>query len=677
VETRVETTSRALDGLNVGTFVRMLGPLTVLRNGGALDLPASRKARAIFGYLALSPHAVRRSHLCDLLWDVADDPRGELRWCLSKLRSVLDETHRTRVQTSGDTVMLDLDDCSVDAIVVAAAAEKGIGTLDLDRLLALSQLFAGDFLDGLEIDRSHSFNSWLTSQRRRLRACRVAILEQIVAKLPRGADQASAHLEKWIELAPFDGRAHAILLATLAERGEISDGEHHLAATARLFESEEMDFEPIRAAWEAARGLGSPRATQLVSLTPVPPTVPDQGETAPHATRRASLAVMPFAENAEGGIRGGLADGLTDDVITRLAKLRSLFVIARGSVFALADRGVGPEDAARRLHVDFVASGSVRRHANRVRVAVELVEAKAARIVWADVFDLKLDDTFEVLDQIGNNIVSSIASEIEMVERNRALLKTPSSLNAWEAYHRGLWHMYRFTKEENELAQRYFQTAVRLDPTFASGHVGLSFTHWQKAFQHWGDRESESDRAFETAGQSLIADDHNPAAHWAMGRALWLRGSGEESLRELERTVDLSPNFALGHYSLSFVRAQSGDPYAAIGSSDLSRRLSPFDPLLFAMLAARALAHARLGQFEEAAEWAVKAATRPNAHNIILATAAHCLALAGRIEEGRAFAAMIRRRVPDYRIDDLLTSYRFNRDDAALFRQVAKRIGLD
>ena len=517
METRVETTSRALDGLNVGTFVRMLGPLTVLRNGGALDLPASRKARAIFGYLALSPHAVRRSHLCDLLWDVADDPRGELRWCLSKLRSVLDETHRTRVQTSGDTVMLDLDDCSVDAIVVAAAAEKGIGTLDLDRLLALSQLFAGDFLDGLEIDRSHSFNSWLTSQRRRLRACRVAILEQIVAKLPRGADQASAHLEKWIELAPFDGRAHAVLLATLAERGEISDGEHHLAATARLFESEEMDFEPIRAAWEAARGSGSPRATQLVSLTPVPPTVPDQGETAPHATRRASLAVMPFAENAEGGIRGGLADGLTDDVITRLAKLRSLFVIARGSVFALADRGVGPEDAARRLHVDFVASGSVRRHANRVRVAVELVEAKAARIVWADVFDLKLDDTFEVLDQIGNNIVSSIASEIEMVERKRALLKTPSSLNAWEAYHRGLWHMYRFTKEENELAQRYFQTAVRLDPTFASGHVGLSFTHWQKAFQHWGDRESESDRAFETAGQSLIADDHNPAAHWAMG----------------------------------------------------------------------------------------------------------------------------------------------------------------
>ena len=99
-----------------------------------------------------------------------------------------------------------------------------------------------------------------------------------------------------------------------------------------------------------------------------------------------------------------------------------------------------------------------------------------------------------------------------------------------------------------------------------------------------------------------------------MGRALWLRGSQDELLRELERAVDLSPNFALAHYNLAFVRSQSGDPLAAIGSSDHSRRLSPFDPLLFGMLGARALAHVRLGQFEEAAEWALKAAARPNAH---------------------------------------------------------------
>jgi len=256
------------------------------------------------------------------------------------------------------------------------------------------------------------------------------------------------------------------------------------------------------------------------------------------------------------------------------------------------------------------------------------------------------------------------------------MLKAPNSLNAWEAYHRGLWHMYRFTQAENEQARHFFDMAVQLDPTFARAYAGLSFTHWQNAFQRWGDRDRESGLAFESAGHSLLVDDHNPAAHWAMGRALWLRGEQDNSLVELERAVDLSPNFALGHYALSFVHSQSGDPQAAIGSSDHSRHLSPFDPLLFGMLGARAMAHVRLGQFEEAAEWALKAAARPNAHAIILAIAAHCLALAGRLDEARGFAAAIRKTMPDYSSDDFIGTFRFEPDAVALFRQGARRIGL-
>jgi tetratricopeptide (TPR) repeat protein len=216
-----------------------------------------------------------------------------------------------------------------------------------------------------------------------------------------------------------------------------------------------------------------------------------------------------------------------------------------------------------------------------------------------------------------------------------------------------------------------------LDPTFARPHAGLSFTHWQNAFQQWANREQESDRAFEAAGRSLMVDDHDPAAHWAMGRALWLRGRQDESLGELESAVDLSPNFALGHYALSFVHSQSGNPQAAIGSSDHSRHLSPFDPLLFGMLGARAMAHVRLGQFDEAADWSVKAAARPNAHVIILAIAAHCLALAGRIDEAKTFAATIRKTLPQYGVDDFLATFKFTPDAAALFRLAAKHVGLD
>jgi TolB-like protein len=397
-------------------------------------------------------------------------------------------------------------------------------------------------------------------------------------------------------------------------------------------------------------------------------------ETAAASNRRSSLAVMPFLEESER--RGGLADGLTHDIITRLAKLRSLFVIARGSVFALAEQNTAPQEAGRRLNVDYVASGTVRRHKGRIVVTIELVEARTSRIVWAEVFDHKLDGAFIVLDEIGNRIVSSIASEIEAAERNHAILKPPNSLDAWEAYHRGLWHMYRFTRTDNDVAQSFFQMALRLDPTFSRAHASLSFTHWQNAFQQWADRDVERDLAFAAAGQSLIVDDRDPAAHWAMGRALWLRGRQDESLAELERAVDLSPNFALGHYSLSFVHSQSGDPNAAIASADHSLRLSPFDPLLFGMLGARAFAHVRLGQFEEAAEWALKAAARPNAHAHILAIAAHCLALAGRIEEGRAFTASIRKALPQYCSEDFLATFRFAPDAAALFRRVAGHVGL-
>ena len=133
-----------------------------------------------------------------------------------------------------------------------------------------------------------------------------------------------------------------------------------------------------------------------------------------------------------------------------------------------------------------------------------------------------------------------------------------------------------------------------------------------------------------------------------MGRALWLRGDQHQSVIELERAIDLSPNFALGHYALSFVHSQAGDPHAAISAADHSRDLSPFDPLLFAMLGARAMSLVRLGRFEEAAEWASKAAARPNAHAHILAIAAYSLALAGRFDEARAHAAAIRKTLPHY-----------------------------
>ena len=654
--------------------IRTLGPLVVMRGGIPLELPQSRKVRALLAYLALAPEPVSRSKLCNLLWDGPNDPRGELRWCLSKLRGVLDDPQQQRLETQNDAVHIRCAGCAVDALDLEIATADGLDRLPILRLRHLAARFAGTFLEDVELDRCHPFETWRLAQQRRFHTQQIAVLEQLVARLQAEDENALPWLEKWLDLSPFDMRAHRALLVVLIARGRVKAGEDHLDAVSRQFLSEGLDATPLRRFWQnlhAAR----PVAAEIATLAPAPPPLVDPAGRPPG--KRASLAVMPFAEaGGHSACRGGLADGLTHDIITRFAKLKAFFVIARGSVYALDGFDLCAEEAGRQLNVEYVASGVVERRGGRVCVRVELVEVATARIVWSERFQPHAGDLLRALDDIGDAIVASIAGEIETAERDRSILKAPNAMNAWEAYHRGLWHMYRFTREENKQAAQFFRMAVGLDPTFARAYAGLSFTHWQNAFQGWSDHDREAGLAYDMASRSVLIDDHNPASHWAMGRALWLRGSNDETLNELAKAVDLSPSFALGHYALAFVQSQSGDPTAAIASSDQSRHLSPFDPLLFGMLGARAMGHVRRAEFEEAADWALKAAARPNAHIIILAIAANCLGLAGRIGEGQAFVTRIRQNRPEYDIETFLASFRFCPEAKALFREGARRVGL-
>lgn len=656
--------------------VQMLGAFALYRGDRAVALPASRKLRALFAYLALAARPVGRSQLCELLWDGPNDPRGELRNGLSKIRSAVETSDRRRVIALEDTVQLDLGDCLVDALEVEHAIGAGLDTLSTERKRALVGFFAGDFLEGLELADSPAFGGWLTAQRRRFRGCHAALLEQ----LSQGPDddQALSYLEKWLQLAPFDRRAHEKMLQGLAARRQMREGEEHLAAASALFEAEGLDAAPLRTAWRAAHSPDRAATNAAVSVIALPRSVsatsPDVAASSP---RRASIAVMPFSDrSAEPRMRGGVADALAYDVTVRLAKLRSMFVIAQGSVFALHERRIGPEEAGRMLNVDYVVGGTARVVGERLSVSVELIETRSARVVWSEILNEHFDDTFEVLDEIGNRIVSSIAGEIETEERNRAILRPPNSLNAWEAHHRGLWHMYRFTPADNAQARHFFETALHLDPTFARAHAGLSFTHFQDAFQGWGARAPAIDSAYAAAGQGLLVDDRDPAAHWAMGRALWLRGHNETAIEELERAIALSPNFSLAHYTLAFVHSQAGDPLAAIDASDRARSLSPFDPLLFGTLGSRAMALARLGRYDEAAEWAVKAAARPNAHVHIQAIAAYSLALAGSLAEARVQADVVRRRAPGYSVTDFFAAFHFDANGIERFRQAAERLGM-
>lgn len=660
VEQRVEKGSAARP-----LALQLLGPPAVRRGGQAQPLPSSRKLQALLAYLALSPRALTRSHLCELLWDGPDDPRAELRWHLSKLRGLVDDPGIPRLRAEGDRLQLDLSDCAVDALALLRAIDSRLDTLDLATLQALAAN-EGELLEGLALERSPAFSAWLTAQRRRLRGAHLAVLEALASRLPDEA--ALAVLEQWRMLAPLDRRAHERLLAALARSGRVREGEAHLAQAIAQFEDEGLDGRSLSEAWRQAR---TPAAVAGQTPEPEPDSAPQREERA----RRAAVAVMPFAD-PDGPARGGVAEALAHDLTTRLAKLRSLVVIAQASMQALHARGIGPEEAGRRLDVDYVLSGRLQRRGAALEVCVELAEARSARIAWSERFEHPRAAAHTALEDIGNRIVGALAGEIETRERNRAILRPPASLDAWEALHCGLWHMYRFTPDDNAKAQQFFAQAVQRDPTFSRAWAGLSFTHFQNAFQGWTPRADEAQRAHEAAGQSLMADSRDPAAHCAMGRALWLLERGTEAVSALEQSVDLSPNFALAHYTLSFVHSQTGNPQTAITEADTSQALSPYDPLLFAMHGARALALARLGRLEDAAVWAAKGASRPNAHPHVLAIAAYSLALTGAQAEAQRYAAAVRRQRPDYRVRDFFEAFRFEDEVATLFRQGAARVGM-
>jgi DNA-binding SARP family transcriptional activator len=163
----------------------MLGTLSVSQDGRALELPASRKVRALLAYLALTPRATPRVRISRLLWDTASDPRGELRWALSKLRGVLGAA---RVGSSEDFIQLDLADARIDALEVQRAAQAGIARLELPRARDLLALFDGEFLEGLELDSSLELTSWVIAQRRRFAAWR----SQLQQRIPEDAATSSA-----------------------------------------------------------------------------------------------------------------------------------------------------------------------------------------------------------------------------------------------------------------------------------------------------------------------------------------------------------------------------------------------------------------------------------------------------------------------------------------------------
>ena len=374
--------------------------------------------------------------------------------------------------------------------------------------------------------------------------------------------------------------------------------------------------------------------------------------------KQPSIAVLPLKELNAAPDNLCLAEGLTHDLTVRLARTRWLFVAARASVSKLHANALESVDIGRRLGVRYLLHGTIIQADRRFRLSISLCDVIEACEVWAEQFDRTIDDLFAVQDEIGDLVIAAVESEIEQQERRRAELTPLASLDAWSAYHRACNHLYRFTPQDADQAERHLHLAAQLDPNSPRVFAALSFVHWQRAFlENATDRQGAIGQALDYGRHSVSLDALDPLGHWALGRANILEGAFSEGVAELQAAVSLNPNFAVGQYSLAFGMTFTGQQACGIAAVAHARRLSPYDPMTYAFMSQLAVIHAMEGDGAVAAQWAARAVRQPNAHYHIFAIAAWCHMLAGRKHEARSYLGELLRRRPGYSMKEYFRAF--------------------
>jgi len=324
-----------------------------------------------------------------------------------------------------------------------------------------------------------------------------------------------------------------------------------------------------------------------------------------------SIAVLPFTNMSGDPEQDYLADGICEDIITALSKIRVFTVIARNSTFSYKGQSVDVKQVAIDLDVNYVLEGSVRKSGNRVRISAQLIDHDGLH-VWAEKYDRVIEDIFELQDEMTQTIAGALEPELHAVERERAARKPPESLDAWECYQRGLWNMWHYENEKMIAAWDLFQKAVDLDPSFATAYAYQSYCNYilvVLGFSEERDRLLEEGKLL--AKKAMKIDTRDPVAYFSMGRHLMMLGDHDGAIAALKYSLELNPNFAQSYFGLGFVLALSGELDEARENIQTAIRLSPRDPLMVGFTNVLGMACIMAGDFEEGLDWAKRSLRLP------------------------------------------------------------------
>lgn len=354
----------------------------------------------------------------------------------------------------------------------------------------------------------------------------------------------------------------------------------------------------------------------------------------PLVTERPSIAVMPFVNLSGDPDQEFLADGLTEDIILGLSRMRQLFVVARGSCFTYKGRTVDPQQVSRELGVRYVVEGSVRKGGERVRVTAQLVDTATRSPLWAEHFDRKVEEILEVDDAVTEAIVSALQPALRRAEAEHARRAAPEDLTAWALVNRA-WVTVQSDLGDAESAEeaiRACEEALERDPEYAFGHAVLAHARSLLVSQRDPNLNEAAAPALASIARALSLDPDDPLVHHCHGALLGNLGRTADSIRAWERAIELDPNNAGARAGLAIAMIYRRQADRSLESIETALRLSPRDPLVYHWLANQAFALALIGRFDQAGE-AARAAIQRKPSRLGLAVLAGACAQQGRIQE--------------------------------------------
>jgi adenylate cyclase len=365
-----------------------------------------------------------------------------------------------------------------------------------------------------------------------------------------------------------------------------------------------------------------------------------------------SLAVLPFINMSRDPEQEYFSDGMTEDIITALSRIRWFFIIARNSTFAYKGHSVDVRKVAKELGVRYVLEGSVRKAGSRVRVTAQLIDGDTGKHVWANRYDREFDDVFSVQDELTETIVGALDPELGKAERERAKAKRPENLDAWDVYQRGLWHLYHYTKEDIEKAQKLFRQATLLDPNLGVAFSGLAEAfYFSLVYGHSDTPEHDREEALVAARTAVELDGEDAVAHSTLGRIYYVRREHDLAIAELQTALELNPSLAWAHYGVGAALVFSGRAREALPFLQTAMKLSPRDPNMGSFLVRMADAYLFMRDYDEAIAWAKKALRQSGFQWSRYAVLVSALGHLGRLEEAKRALQELRTRRFDFSIE--------------------------